>query len=84
MATAPPVMKKKPPPPPPAAKRPNLAKKPVQANGVNGESERNSAASSGVGSDATGSGGSFAGGLAEALKQRQAAMRAKEEDDDDW
>lgn len=36
-------------------------------------------------SGASTSGDSFAGGLAEALKQRQAAMSAKkDDDDDDW
>ncbi|KAI5799041.1 myosin I MyoA [Geopyxis carbonaria] len=68
------VPKKKPPPAPP--KRP---KKPVAVNGAGG----------GAGERSSGGSGdpSFAGGLAQALKERNDKMHAKarkEDDDDDW
>ena len=67
--------KKKPPPPPPTGKRPNIGKKPAAA----ATHEANDTPANG-----NAQGGSFAGGLAQALKQRQAAMREKDDDDDDW
>jgi myosin I len=66
----------KPGPPAPPAKRP-AAKRPVPAG-----DPRDSGYS---GSDTTrDSSGSIAGGLAEALRQRQAALQGKKNDDDDW
>ncbi|CAI6331494.1 unnamed protein product [Periconia digitata] len=62
----------KPAPPAPPAKRPAAKNRP-SANGT-----------SSPGAGARDSGGSIAGGLAEALRQRQAAMQGKKADDDDW
>ncbi|KAF8244950.1 hypothetical protein K440DRAFT_587846 [Wilcoxina mikolae CBS 423.85] len=80
------IVKKVAPPPP---KRPNGVDKkkppaPPKRPGVAGTPDRNSAAGTSS-SGASTSGESFAGGLAEALKQRQMAMSAKkDDDDDDW
>jgi myosin-1 len=68
----------KPKPPAPPAKRP-AARKPV-----NGDSGRDSGYSGSGGStmeSARDSSGSIAGGLAEALRQRQAAMHGRKQDD---
>jgi len=73
----------KPKPPAPPGKRP-AARKPVSA--VNGDSGRDSGYSGSGGSTVEGgardSGGSIAGGLAEALRQRQAAMQGKKQEED--
>ncbi|KAF1830333.1 hypothetical protein BDW02DRAFT_633736 [Decorospora gaudefroyi] len=69
----------KPKPPAPPAKRP-AARKPV-----NGDSARDSGYSGSGGStveSARDSSGSIAGGLAEALRQRQAAMQGRKQEDD--
>lgn len=70
------MAKAKPVPPAPPSKRP-IGRKPAplgQARDSGGES-----------GSSTPSGGGLAGGLAEALRQRQAAMTAKRDgDDDDW
>ncbi|KAI9835745.1 MAG: hypothetical protein M1819_001923 [Sarea resinae] len=83
----PPVVKAKPTPPVPPAKRPG-ARKPAPP-----PAPRDSGMSVGMadGSDASGRGTpnsssniSLAGGLAEALRQRQSAMQGQKDDDDDW
>lgn len=43
-----------------------------------------SSGASGRGTPSSVSNSSFAGGLAEALKQRQQAMHGKDDDDDEW
>ncbi|KAH7408224.1 P-loop containing nucleoside triphosphate hydrolase protein [Phaeosphaeria sp. MPI-PUGE-AT-0046c] len=75
----------KPKPPAPPAKRP-AGRKPAPSPG---DSARDSGYSgSGVssveGGGARDSGGSIAGGLAEALRQRQAAMQGRQRGDEDW
>ncbi|KIW07562.1 myosin-1 [Verruconis gallopava] len=72
--------KGKPGPPVPPTKRP-AGKKPVPMPA--GAAERDSGYS-GSGASARDSGGSVAGSLAEALRQRQAAMHSRRNDDDDW
>ena len=68
----------RPKPPAPPAKRP-AARKPVA------DTTRDSGYSgSGIDMGARDSGGSIAGGLAEALRQRQAAMQAKGKREDEW
>ncbi|KAI5846829.1 myosin IC heavy chain [Tricharina praecox] len=74
---APPPKKAAPPPP----KRPNKPPAPPKRPGVAGTPDRNSATGS---SGASTSGDSFAGGLAEALKQRQVRMSKKDDDEDEW
>ncbi|KAI9668881.1 MAG: class II myosin [Alyxoria varia] len=86
--------KSKPAPPAPPAKRPaNRAGKPAPPPAP--ATARDSGISAGVGGSGSntpresgsGSGGGLAGGLAEALRRRQAAMgseQKKKEDDDDW
>jgi myosin-1 len=69
--------KSKPGPPVPPTKRPAGKKAVPLAN------ERDSGYS-GSGASARDSGGSVAGNLAEALRQRQAAMHSRKNDDDDW
>lgn len=81
--------KAKPAPPAPPAKRPNMAgRKPVppvaprdSAVSIN---SHDSSGASGRGTPSSVSNSSFAGGLAEALKQRQQAMHGKDDDDDEW
>lgn len=72
----------KPKPPAPPGKRP-AARKPVN---VNGDSGRDSGYSGSGGSTVEAgprdSGGSIAGGLAEALRQRQAAMQGRKAEAD--
>ena len=67
-----PVGKKPAPPPAPAAPR---------DSGISGSG---SGASTPQGNGAGGGGGGLAGGLAEALKQRQAAMSSKRDDEEEW
>lgn len=62
----------------PPTKRP-VGKKPVPSP----QGERDSGYE-GSGASARDSGGSVAGSLAEALRQRQAAMSSKRGDDGDW
>ncbi|KAK2745871.1 class II myosin [Myotisia sp. PD_48] len=75
--------KSKPAPPAPPAKRPiNIRKPPL------GGSARDSTVSTASNDSPSGSGratpNSLAGGLAEALRQRQSAMQGKKQEDDDW
>lgn len=74
--------KAKPTPPAPPMKRP-AARKPMAA-----PDPRDSAVSMNSQDSSGGSGratpNSLAGGLAEALRQRQSAMQGKKDDDDDW
>ncbi|KAF2836566.1 hypothetical protein M501DRAFT_1007270 [Patellaria atrata CBS 101060] len=71
----------KPGPPVPPAKRP-AAKKPTPAAAPRDSGYSGSGAS---GTDTPrDSSGSLAGGLAEALRQRQAAMHARKDDEDEW
>ncbi|KAF1949435.1 hypothetical protein CC80DRAFT_529420 [Byssothecium circinans] len=73
----------KPAPPAPPAKRPAAKNRPAAASAARDSGYSGSGASnSDVG--ARDSGGSIAGGLAEALRQRQAAMQGKKADEDDW
>lgn len=75
----PPSKAKKPAPPAPPAKRPNVGRKP--APGAEGADRSSTASgSSGAGSSTT----SFAGGLAQALMNRQQAMQGKKDDDEEW
>lgn len=67
----------KPTPPAPPSKRP-AGKKPVPA------SDARDSGYSGSGASARDSGGSVAGSLAEALRQRQAAMHSKKDGGGDW
>ncbi|KAI9806966.1 MAG: class II myosin [Piccolia ochrophora] len=80
--------KAKPTPPVPPAKRPG-GKKPApppapRDSAVSMGSGNGSGGESGRGTPSSGSNISLAGGLAEALRQRQSAMQGKKEDDDDW
>ncbi|EZG07990.1 myosin-1 [Trichophyton rubrum CBS 735.88] len=80
--------KAKPAPPAPPAKRPNMRKQ-VQTPVAPRDSavSMNSQDSSGASGRATPNSlnnASLAGGLAEALRQRQSAMQGKNNDDDDW
>lgn len=77
----------KPKPPAPPTKRPAGGKKPAPplvprdsavSMGNSGGSGRNTP------NEGQTNGGSLAGGLAEALRQRQLSMQGKKEDDDDW
>lgn len=74
--------KAKPTPPAPPVKRP-MGRKPMAA-----PDPRDSAVSMNSQDSSGGSGratpNSLAGGLAEALRQRQSAMQGKKDDDDDW
>jgi myosin-1 len=71
----------KPTPPAPPSKRP-AGKKPVPAPATRDSGYSGSGASST--DNARDSGGSVAGSLAEALRQRQAAMNSRKKEDDDW
>ncbi|KAL1993236.1 hypothetical protein VTN49DRAFT_3185 [Thermomyces lanuginosus] len=74
--------KAKPAPPAPPAKRPNVAgRKPLAAPARDSAVSMNSQDSSGGSGRATPN--SLAGGLADALRQRQSAMRGGNDDDDD-
>jgi myosin-1 len=70
-------------PPAPPAKRP-AAKKPGLGSAARDSGYSGSAASSNVDVGARESGGSIAGGLAEALRQRQAAMQGRKANEDEW
>lgn len=77
-----PIARTKPSPPAPPAKRPVSGRKPATT-----PTPRDSAVS--INTNGSGSGRStptpsLAGGLAEALKARQAAMQRGRDDDDDW
>ncbi|KAF2013400.1 hypothetical protein BU24DRAFT_464186 [Aaosphaeria arxii CBS 175.79] len=72
----------KPTPPAPPAKRPS-AKKPAPAP-VSRDSGYSGSGASNIDSGARDSSGSIAGGLAEALRQRQAAMHGRKPEEDDW
>jgi myosin-1 len=72
--------KGKPVPPTPPSKRP-AGKKPAPPAAPRDSGYSGSGASTDNTRD---SGGSVAGSLAEALRQRQAAMHARKDDDDDW
>lgn len=79
-----PAARGKPAPPPAPSKRP-AGRKPVPAppprdSGYNTTSTADGSANV----TPRESGGSMAGGLAEALRQRQAAMSAKRDDEDEW
>jgi myosin-1 len=76
-------LRAKPPAPTPPAKRP-AAKKPALGNAARDSGYSGSGASSNVDAGPRDSSGSIAGGLAEALRQRQAAMQGKKAGDDDW
>lgn len=74
----------KPTPPAPPAKRP-AAKKPAPGSAAARDSGYSgSGASSNLDAGARDSSGSIAGGLAEALRQRQAAMQGRKANEDDW
>jgi myosin-1 len=70
-------------PPAPPAKRP-AAKKPALGSDARDSGYSGSGASSNIDAGPRDSSGSIAGGLAEALRQRQAAMQGKKANDDDW
>ncbi|KAL1969224.1 hypothetical protein VTN77DRAFT_478 [Rasamsonia byssochlamydoides] len=79
--------KAKPTPPAPPAKRPTIGRKPLAPPARDSAVSMNSQDSSGGSGRATpnsSSNASLAGGLAEALRQRQSAMRGAQDDDDDW
>lgn len=85
-----PGLKAKPTPPAPPAKRP-ASKKPAPPLAPRDSAVSMSGSSGGSGREtpdapggAKGGGVSLAGGLAEALRQRQASMQGKRDDDDDW
>ncbi|QKX55205.1 uncharacterized protein TRUGW13939_02297 [Talaromyces rugulosus] len=80
--------KAKPAPPAPPAKRPIAGGRkplapPTRDSAVSVNSQDSSGAS-GRGTPNSSSNASLAGGLAEALRQRQSAMRPAQHDDDDW
>ena len=84
--TARPVPKAKPTPPVPPTKRP-ASKKPLPPPTARDSAVSMSMNGSGSGRATPDSGKaapSLAGGLAEALRARQASMQGKREDDDDW
>ncbi|KAN0084753.1 P-loop containing nucleoside triphosphate hydrolase protein [Elaphomyces granulatus] len=77
----------KPTPPAPPAKRPVAGRKPMPTPARDSAVSMNSQDSSGGSGRATPSSvsnASLAGGLAEALRQRQSALRGTQDDDDDW
>ena len=77
-------MKAKPAPPLPPAKRP-AAKKPPPAPARDSAVSMTMNGNSGRATPESGkSTPSLAGGLAEALRARQASMQGKPQDDDDW
>lgn len=81
--------KAKPAPPAPPAKRPNMAGRktaptPPPAPRDSAVSMDAQESNSGRGTPNNASSASLAGGLAEALRARQSAMRGKQEDEDDW
>lgn len=76
-------LRAKPTPPAPPAKRP-AAKKPAPAPAARDSGYSGSGASSNLDVGARDSSGSIAGGLAEALRQRQAAMQGRKANEDDW
>ncbi|RMZ84982.1 hypothetical protein DV738_g180, partial [Chaetothyriales sp. CBS 135597] len=87
----PPAVKAKPNPPVPPAKRPTPGRKAIPASASDPRDSGVSLSSLGGGDSGRATpnsigGGSLAGGLAEALRARQSAMRQrdKEDDDDDW
>jgi myosin-1 len=76
------AVRAKPTPPAPPAKRPTAGRKPISTPARDSGVSINSQGSSG-GSGRV-SNASLAGGLAEALRQRQSALRGTQDDDDDW
>ncbi|GES64890.1 myosin I MyoA/Myo5 [Aspergillus terreus] len=83
--------KAKPAPPAPPAKRPNMAGRkmappPPSAprDSAVSMNSQDSSGGSGRGTPNSASNASLAGGLAEALRQRQEAMHGKQDDDDEW
>ena len=85
-----PGLKAKPTPPAPPTKRP-ASKKPAPPLAPRDSAVSMSGSSGGSGREtpdapggAKGGGVSLAGGLAEALRQRQASMQGKRDEDDDW
>ena len=83
--------KAKPAPPAPPAKRPNMAGRktapappPAPRDSAVSLNAQESPANSGRGTPSSASNASLAGGLAEALRARQSAMRGKQDDDDEW
>jgi myosin-1 len=80
--------KAKPTPPAPPMKRPIGGRKPMAApdprdSAVSMNSQDSSGGSGRATPNSIGN-ASLAGGLAEALRQRQSAMQGKKDDDDDW
>ncbi|KAB8596068.1 hypothetical protein FH972_025779 [Carpinus fangiana] len=77
--------KAKPAPPAPPSKRPAAAgKKPAPPAPPARDSAYGTNSDSGTATPQSNGGGGLAGGLAEALRQRQAAMSNKRDDEDDW
>ena len=81
--------KGKPAPPAPPAKRPNMAGRkpappPAPRDSAVSMNSGDSSGASGRGTPNSASNASLAGGLAEALRARQSAMRGKHDDDDEW
>jgi len=81
------AVRAKPTPPAPPAKRPIAGRKPMPTPARDSAVSINSQGSSGGSGRATPSSvsnASLAGGLAEALRQRQSALRGTQDEDDDW
>jgi myosin I len=77
--------KAKPTPPAPPAKRPVAGRKTIPArDSAVSMNSQDSSGGSGRATPSSVSNASLAGGLAEALRQRQSALRGSQEDDDDW